>query len=254
MKPWERRPVYFLITHTLRPSPRGMDFDCMGYEIVTLKGTRNRVNSTSPRCPLAVGRMGASAGSLRFHSRQRGLCEESFLYMELVQGITLLECWAQVGPICLTKQRWTCVHNLSQWLRPYKSWSRIDLMYSLVNMARSHTLLIELMACRDNWPPACAGPVVRRAWVSSAIHIRRSLRWLLRRSAEHIVISQCLPQHAAWWPADLFYTWWYKQSEHHSIACPVIAPFAFEQSSHQQNLISADSVHAKPIVSCSMPI
>jgi len=38
----------------------------MGYEIVTLKAIHNRGNSTSPRCPLAVGRTRASAGSLRF--------------------------------------------------------------------------------------------------------------------------------------------------------------------------------------------
>jgi len=118
--------------------------------------------------------------------------EESFLYMELVQGITLLECWADLSDQATID---VCA-QLKPMLEALQELEQDPSDLFIGEYGSSHTSSIELMACRDNWPPACAGPVVRGAWVSGAIHIRRSFPRLLRRSSEHIVVSQCLPQRA----------------------------------------------------------
>jgi len=85
--------------------------------------------------------------------------EESFLYMELVQGITLLECWADLSDQATID---VCA-QLKPMLEALQELEQDPSDLFIGEYGSSHTSSIELMACRDNWPPACAGPVVRGA-------------------------------------------------------------------------------------------
>jgi hypothetical protein len=96
---------------------------------------------------------------------------QSFLYMELVQGVTIRECWAdltdetKVDVCAQLKPMMEALRELEQ-----------DPSDSFIGKCRFlNRLSIELVVFRDNWPPTSTGHNVRSPQESRTVYIYRRL-------------------------------------------------------------------------------